>query len=209
MSGEQMDQNIGIILRKALKSRSLSMRKLSELTDIDPATVSKIINGKRNATLDHLERFSSVLHIPLTDLLEAEGYAVGQNRSAVHDDVIEQLLQTSGLPSTDILISEVEQQLESFKHVALTAEGKKKILHGFQDKIHKVGGIGPFIDQINDLFERFKHQNGSARELAVIGSALLYFIVPVDVIPDYIFAIGYLDDAMAVQLASNVLSRNP
>jgi uncharacterized membrane protein YkvA (DUF1232 family) len=33
-----------------------------------------------------------------------------------------------------------------------------------------------------------------------MGSALLYFILPVDVIPDYIFPIGYLDDAIAVQL---------
>lgn len=209
MSAEQAGQNIGTILRKALTSRSLSMRKLSELTGIDPATVSRIINGKRKATLAHLEQFSTVLHIPLIDLLEVEGYAVEQKKDGVHDKVIEQLLQTSELLSADISISEVEQQLESFEKVARTAEGEKQIVQGFTDKIQKVGGVGPFIDQIKYFFERFTHQNGSVRELAVIGSALLYFIVPVDVIPDYIFAIGYIDDAVAVQLASSVLNSKP
>ena len=44
------------------------------------------------------------------------------------------------------------------------------------------------------------------RELAVIGSALIYFIISVDIIPDYIFPIGYLDDAIAVKLVLNLFS---
>ncbi len=39
-----------------------------------------------------------------------------------------------------------------------------------------------------------------------MGGALLYFIVSVDVIPDYIFPIGYIDDAAAVQFVFNQLS---
>lgn len=40
-----------------------------------------------------------------------------------------------------------------------------------------------------------------------MGSALIYFILSVDVIPDYIFPIGYLDDAVAVQLVLNALMK--
>ncbi|WP_343770096.1 YkvA family protein [Oceanobacillus oncorhynchi] len=39
-----------------------------------------------------------------------------------------------------------------------------------------------------------------------MGGVLLYFITPVDVVPDYIFPIGYMDDAIAVQIALKKLS---
>ncbi|MEH7609111.1 DUF1232 domain-containing protein [Priestia megaterium] len=34
----------------------------------------------------------------------------------------------------------------------------------------------------------------------------MYFILPTDIIPDYVFPIGYLDDAIAVQLVMNQLA---
>lgn len=59
----------GLRLRVLLKERSLSMRRFSELTEIDTATISRIINGKRKANLQHLERFADCLEVPLMDLL--------------------------------------------------------------------------------------------------------------------------------------------
>ncbi len=32
-------------------------------------------------------------------------------------------------------------------------------------------------------------------ERCILGSVLLYFVLATDVIPDYVFPIGYLDDA--------------
>lgn len=34
----------------------------------------------------------------------------------------------------------------------------------------------------------------------VIGSGLLYFVLSADIIPDYSFPLGYIDDALAVRL---------
>ena len=56
------------------------------------------------------------------------------------------------------------------------------------------------------MFERFRSKNGTSAELVVMGSVLIYFIISVDVIPDYTFPLGYLDDAIAVKLALNLLS---
>ncbi|AXH99356.1 DUF1232 domain-containing protein [Sporosarcina sp. PTS2304] len=201
------DQSIGQLLRSTLDEHSLSMRKLSELTDIDTSTISRIINDKRKATLDHLEKFSSVLAIPLAKLLEADGYSVipEKKSSSEYDATIEQLVNTSDLLSTKLSLAQVESQLADYEDYAKTTEGKQRILYEFTEKLKAAGGIGPFADQMKKLFTRFKTQKGNTRELAIIGSALLYFIVPVDVIPDYLFAVGYLDDAVAVQIASNVL----
>lgn len=38
---------LGLLLEKSMKERSLSLRRLSELTNIDKATLSRIKTGKR------------------------------------------------------------------------------------------------------------------------------------------------------------------
>lgn len=63
-------------------------------------------------------------------------------------------------------------------------------INSFEEKIEKIGSIGPFIDQLKSLFDRFRKKSGMPYELLIIGGALLYFISPVGVIPDYIFPIG-------------------
>src|SRR5699024_11462619 len=55
----------------------------------------------------------------------------------------------------------------------------------------------------SDLFTEGKAAN---YKLCIMGSALLYFIIPVDVIPDYVFPMGYIDDALAVKIALKMLS---
>ncbi|ARK20487.1 DNA-binding protein [Sporosarcina sp. P26b] len=210
MSEGSLGLSIGQLLREVLEERSLSMRKLSELTDIDTATISRIINDKRKATLDHLEKFATILDIPLAKLLQAAGYPVNQKNAkrTAYDETIQQLVDTSELLSADISIEKVELQLAGYEAYVQTNEGRERILHDFDKKLKLAGGVGPFVDQMKELFTRFKMQDVAKRDLAIIGSALLYFIVPVDVIPDYIFAVGYLDDAIAVQIASSVLTKN-
>ncbi|PID21464.1 DNA-binding protein [Sporosarcina sp. P3] len=210
MSEGSLGLSIGQLLRDVLKERSLSMRKLSELTDIDTSTISRIINDKRKATLDHLEKFASILEIPLAKLLQAAGYPVDLKHTirSDYDETIQHLVNTSELLSADLSIEKVQFQLTSYEAYVQTTEGRNRILYDFDKKLKQAGGVGPFIDQIKDLFTRFTMQDVAKRDLTVIGSALLYFIVPVDIIPDYIFAVGYLDDAIAVQIASSVLTRN-
>lgn len=56
------------------------------------------------------------------------------------------------------------------------------------------------------MYCSFMSGRGTSRELMLMGGALLYFIMPVDLIPDYIFPIGYIDDAAAVQVVLNQLT---
>ena len=199
----------GLLLRDALKEQSLSMRKLSELTGIDTASISRIINDKRKANLDHLEKFSIVLDIPIAKLLEAAGYPVEnrQDATSTYDDSIQELLSSSELLTPTVSVPIVEKKLAEYNLQAQTYEGQDKILTNFDRKLESVGSIGPLVDQMKELFDRFRKKKGNPGELAIMGSALLYFIVPTDVIPDYLFAVGYLDDAVAVQLTSSILKR--
>ena len=119
---------------------------------------------------------------------------------------IQNILESSNLIDNQFSILSVERQLANYEQYAQTEEGKGNILNSFGEKLKKIGSIGPFISQLKDLFEKFRLNKGTSRELAIIGSALIYFIVSVDVIPDYIFPIGYIDDAMAIQVVTNLLT---
>ncbi|MFF2448043.1 helix-turn-helix domain-containing protein [Neobacillus sp. NPDC058068] len=214
MADQPKTSKLGLLLKELLKERSLSMRKLSELTNIDTATISRIINGKRRANPEHLQKIADCLKVPITNLFVAAGYPVDQGQeqqsSDIHSsiDSIQSILESTELNNKTFSIESVEQQLAKYQQYAETDEGKETILTGFKKKLRKVGSIGPFISQLKEMFERFRLKKGTPFELAIIGSVLIYFIISVDVIPDYIFPIGYVDDAVAVKLGLDLLSKN-
>ncbi|MGJ7911154.1 helix-turn-helix domain-containing protein [Neobacillus sp. LXY-1] len=211
MSEGKMNRNLGLFLKKVLHERSLSMRKLSELTEIDPATISRIINGKRKANIEHLQKIADQLGIPISELLDAAGYSNERKMNIPESDFfmsvdhIQQLLESSNLLDNDFSISSVEGQLAHYEQYVQTDEGKENILKSFKEKLKKIGSIGPFINQLQEMYEKFRFNKGTPRELVLLGSALVYFIVSVDVIPDYIFPVGYIDDAMAIQIVTKSL----
>ncbi|MBU5211500.1 helix-turn-helix domain-containing protein [Heyndrickxia oleronia] len=210
--GKQGD-HLGLLLKELLKEQSLSMRKLSELSGIDTATISRIINGKRKATPEHLQKFAECLQVPMTDLFVAAGFPLAKQESQNSDihqsiDRIEQALQSSNVYDQQFSLEKVKQHIKKYEQYSQTEEGKETILNKFEEKLQKVGSIGPFISQLKVMYEKFRLKMGTPYELGLMGAALVFFILPVDVIPDYIFPIGFLDDAMAVQIVIQSLSMN-
>ncbi|HEY2421156.1 MAG TPA: helix-turn-helix transcriptional regulator, partial [Neobacillus sp.] len=112
------NSNFGLKLKELLKKQSLSMRELSRLTAIDTATISRIINGKRKANLEHLQKFSDCLSVPITDLFVAAGYPIEQKQS---DDIqssiesIQNIIDSSHLYNKKFTIESVEQQLAEYE----------------------------------------------------------------------------------------------
>lgn len=203
---------LGLLLKELLHKRSLSMRKVSERTEIDTATISRIINGKRKANLHHLEKFAACLEVPIVDLLKAAGYPMEQTQAENKTDItmsvkeIQNILEASRLYDSNFSTDAVDQQLNQYGQHSNTQDGQRTIHNSFEEKLEKVGSSGPFINLLRQFYERFIHKKGTPFELAIIGGALLYFIIPIDVIPDYVFPIGYLDDAIAVQISLKSLS---
>jgi transcriptional regulator with XRE-family HTH domain len=206
LSDDNKRGKLGLLLKELLNDRGYSLRKFSELTGIDPATISRIMNGKRKAKPEHLQRFAECLQVPNASLFTAAGYEVEQAHSDLHTSIdhIQEVLGMSDVK--DFSMEKMEQELRKYETYAQTEEGKKTILHQFGEKLQKAGGSGPFIGQLNDLHHKFRLHQGSKKELALIGSALIYFILTVDCIPDYVFPIGYIDDALAVKLIIQMLT---
>lgn len=207
-----MDSNFGSLLKSLLQKRSLSMRKLSVLTGIDTATISRIVNGKQPAKPGHLKLFAEHLHVPLAMLVEAamlDGSELEREQlTDLHHSIntIQDVLTSSNF-DPQFTTERVQQELVKYEQYARTAEGKQLIRDDFHSKVEQVNGTGPFIEELNRMFEQYCHEDISPEEQAVLGSGLLYFISAVDIIPDYLFPIGYVDDAIAVQLVMERLSR--
>lgn len=97
--------------------------------------------------------------------------------------------------------------LGSFRRQAASSQGQRKILDEFNHKVERVGGIQQVIAQLKTLFAYFRHPETSRTKKALAGAALLYFIVPADVLPDFIPVLGYVDDVAAVAFVWNQLSK--
>ncbi|MFD1436506.1 DUF1232 domain-containing protein [Kroppenstedtia eburnea] len=206
------EKGIGSLLKELLEERSLSMRRLSTITGVDTATISRIVNGKQQAKPKHLKLFASGLGVPLASLYKAAGYEYGttdEKQSDLHAsvDMIREFIGASRVHDLEYTIDRVKKELVVYEHYARTEEGEQKIMQDFETKVQQVGGAGPFIEQLKQIHRQFSRGNVSPAERAVLGSALLYFILSTDIIPDYIFPIGYLDDAIAVKLVLNRVSK--
>lgn len=208
MSGE----HFGRRLKELLDERGISLRQFSSETGIDKATVSRIIHGKRKANIGHINTFAGHLGIPINELLHAAGYSVNTEQPADTSDIslsadeIYHTLTETNFYNNDFSVDEVRQQLKQYGQYAKSEEGREEILEQFEKKIKKVSGAGPFIEHLKEFYAHFTEGKAANYKLCIMGSALLYFIIPVDVIPDYVFPMGYIDDALAVKIALKMLS---
>ncbi|WP_166672493.1 MULTISPECIES: helix-turn-helix domain-containing protein [Cytobacillus] len=207
MSMEEKSNEIGQLLKNMLKERSLSMRKFSQMTEIDTAIISKIINGKRKATPEHLERFAENLGVPISRLYEAAGYLVDPKQTELNESIseIQVILESTQLVDKEFRLEDVKRELDKYEQLSQTEEGAEIIRNKFEGKVEKVGSIGPFILYLKEIYEKFSLKRGTKLELALMGGALLYFIAAVDCIPDYVFPVGYIDDALVINWVMNGL----
>ncbi|TWT09250.1 helix-turn-helix domain-containing protein [Planomicrobium sp. CPCC 101079] len=207
---------LGMALRDAMNQHDYSIRQLAEFTAIDKATISRIINGKRRPTLQHLKKLSMTLEIPFHDLVEAIDYDIATNgkekksekkstSEALLANEVELLKKSVQLHDPSITTDKISAELKTFEEYAETHEGKTLAEDGFEAKVNHFGNVGPYIQQLKFWHQKFLLAEGSKNDLAIMGGALLYFILPLDLLHDYIFAVGYLDDCLAIQLAGNKL----
>ncbi len=89
-------------------------------------------------------------------------------------------------------------------------EDEEKIKSKFENK----GKLQRYIEDAQLLFSLLKdYAKGNYREVpfnvvAAIGGALLYVLSPIDLIPDFIPVIGYLDDAAVIAFCLNLIEKD-
>ncbi|MFC7441328.1 YkvA family protein [Laceyella putida] len=98
------------------------------------------------------------------------------------------------------------RKLMELKRRALTKEGTQTIIGEFNHKVERVGGIDTIIHKLKVMYQYFRDPEVKVYKKGLIGAALLYFIVPADVMVDVLPVVGYVDDMTAVLIVWRLLS---
>lgn len=112
----------------------------------------------------------------------------------------------------DEVAEEYKKQQDNFQEedVNEVLEDEEKIKSKFENK----SSLKRYIDDVQILFNLIRdYANGHYREIpfnivAAIGAALIYVLSPLDLIPDFIPVVGYLDDAAVIAFCLNLVERD-
>ncbi len=79
---------------------------------------------------------------------------------------------------------------------------------GFWRKLRRVMGRIPFAEELVAAYYCATDRQTPAHVRGVLMAAIGYFIVPTDMIPDFIATLGFVDDATVLTLAIASVSRH-
>jgi uncharacterized membrane protein YkvA (DUF1232 family) len=83
---------------------------------------------------------------------------------------------------------------------------EEKVRAQFWDKLKRVAGRLPFVDDLVAAYYCSMDVDTPLKVRATLLGALAYFILPIDIVPDFIFGIGYGDDAAVLAAAISLVS---
>ncbi|MEJ0026985.1 MAG: YkvA family protein [Rhizomicrobium sp.] len=85
---------------------------------------------------------------------------------------------------------------------------EKIVDRGFWNKLLAVAGRIPFAEDAAAAYFCAVDPATPARVKAILFAALAYFVMPFDVVPDFLAGIGFTDDAAVIAMALSVVAGN-
>lgn len=86
------------------------------------------------------------------------------------------------------------------------AEDRGRVETGFWAKVRKTLGQVPFVEEAVAAYYCAIDRDTPLQVKAIIMGALAYFILPADLIPDFIVTMGFIDDAAVFYAALRVVA---
>jgi uncharacterized membrane protein YkvA (DUF1232 family) len=202
--------DFGECLRFLLHKKGISAEELVKqmnqtgVVKTNKPAISRVINGKREATVEEIHIIANILDSPL--LLEAfhlyKGYKDSNDETMLlaFYEVQDRIHSIDENPKEErplINYAVLYQFVKSLYKQCLSYDVSSQLKDGFLLKLYHVSGFPVMIQQLRAMYLCFFHSsNLSKSDRAWLAAALLYFINPIDIIPDFIVGGGYTDDAI-------------
>jgi len=81
------------------------------------------------------------------------------------------------------------------------ADQENKIQRGFWQTVKKAAGRIPFMEDVVAGYYCMMDPQTSTRARGILLAALAYFVLPLDIVPDFIAGIGFTDDIAVLTAA--------
>jgi uncharacterized membrane protein YkvA (DUF1232 family) len=91
---------------------------------------------------------------------------------------------------------------------ATIAQNEKIVDRDFWTKLRKVAGKVPFAEDAAAAYFCAVDPTTPSKVKATLFAALAYFVMPFDVIPDFLAGIGFTDDAAVIALALGMVAKH-
>jgi uncharacterized membrane protein YkvA (DUF1232 family) len=85
---------------------------------------------------------------------------------------------------------------------------RSRVNSGFWPKLKRVARRVPFVDELLAAYYCTIDPKTPIQAKAILMGALAYFVLPVDVIPDFIAGFGFTDDATVLYAAIRSVARH-
>ncbi len=89
---------------------------------------------------------------------------------------------------------------------AVIHANEKVVTSKFWPKVKRVVRIIPFADDLLAAYFCAIDDRTPTRVRAILFAALAYFVIPADLIPDFIVGLGFTDDATVIATAIGIVS---
>jgi uncharacterized membrane protein YkvA (DUF1232 family) len=187
-------------LKRLLDERGLSPRDLAEQLGVSHMTIYRWLAKPGHFSIPKKYHLSIDQFVSGGDVAQAPtiGAPWYQDRS-----ILDQLSSDGGPDER------AGQQLIRL----LECDGKEcddhaKLKADVNVKLQAKGITTGLREKVRDLMKGLFSSEMPARSKLVIAGALLYFLSPIDLIPDTIPVLGYVDDLAVLTLAADFVSRN-
>jgi uncharacterized membrane protein YkvA (DUF1232 family) len=91
---------------------------------------------------------------------------------------------------------------------AVIARNERIVQKSFWQKLRKLAGNVPFAEDLAAAYYCAVDPATPSRVKGILFAALAYFVLPFDVIPDFIAGLGFTDDAAVLAMAIGLVSRH-
>jgi uncharacterized membrane protein YkvA (DUF1232 family) len=91
---------------------------------------------------------------------------------------------------------------------AAIAANERQVKSGFWRKVARFAGRLPFAEDVVAAYYCALDSGTPLRVRAILLAALAYFIMPADIVPDFILGFGFTDDATVIATAIGMAYRH-
>ena len=91
------------------------------------------------------------------------------------------------------------------RYLPKSIERDERISRGLIPKLRKVAGRIPFADDLAAAYYAARDPHTPMKAKGVLFAAAAYFVLPADLLPDFIVGLGFTDDATVLATALGVV----